>query len=250
MALRDRRGVLLPGAAQSSRNLNGAKLLRTRHARHLAMPRLRSRSREAVPLTSFASCASPGHRPRRAGRRSAAPPCSRATQTPAPCRWITRWAPGSPPHSPCSASLLKCACRHRPDRDAGTIDVEVPRELQGRLNEVLSEGGFDRFCEALPAQHYAGRVGRRSLPPGGCTSSASACADPEVRPAERVAASVRSSGVRTRSGTLAARGSLVRIPWLWVSATRVALSPSKPLLCPSLPPSPEVRGSIRHMPKY
>jgi transposase len=35
-----------------------------------------------------------------------------------------------------------------------------------KLNELLSESGFDRFCEQLCAPSYAERMGRPSIPPG------------------------------------------------------------------------------------
>ena len=35
-----------------------------------------------------------------------------------------------------------------------------------KLNEVLRESGFDRFCEELCAPYYADKMGRPSIPPG------------------------------------------------------------------------------------
>jgi transposase len=35
-----------------------------------------------------------------------------------------------------------------------------------KLNEVLRESGFDRFCEQLCAPYYAEKMGRPSIPPG------------------------------------------------------------------------------------
>src|SRR5208283_6192031 len=35
-----------------------------------------------------------------------------------------------------------------------------------KLNELLRESGFDRFCEDLCAPYYAEKMGRPSIPPG------------------------------------------------------------------------------------
>src|SRR5260370_24081864 len=56
--------------------------------------------------------------------------------------------------------------RRKPLWSGGELPVARGHPFYSRLNEVLDEAGFDRFCEDSCGGFYHAKLGRPSLPPG------------------------------------------------------------------------------------